>query len=237
MDVPPFLRGRMGDTGGAGRPSLRGCLALSQGQIFSEFVTGTNFPQNLSQKIFAQPTAEKILLPTFKFAAFVSTTSLLEEFVQKTLTIDLCMLSLHFHFLLPPLSSLSFSPLVDLAQMVKLAREDTCVSAPGAGSAPTACCCCCCVPPALPGCALGMCTVVPLCSVPSCRCSVVQRAVVQRCGESWAKPRQADQRRCSCAAHPAAVIRGIIINSVTDIGHALAQEHWVLLVHWVPLVH
>ena len=46
-------------------------------------VTGTNFPQNLSQKRFARPTAEKILLPTLKFGAFVSTPSSLGEFDQK----------------------------------------------------------------------------------------------------------------------------------------------------------
>ena len=61
-------------------------------------VTGTNFPQNLSQKIFARPNAEKILLPTFKFAAFVSTTSSLGEFDQKNSPlVSAC--SLHFHFL------------------------------------------------------------------------------------------------------------------------------------------
>ena len=184
-------------------------------------VTGTNFPQNLSQKIFARPNAEKILLPTFKFAAFVSTTSSLGEFDQnnteKTHHWSLHALSTFTFF--PPLSSLSSSPL-DLGQMepVKVG-EDTCVSAPGAGSAPTACCCCCCVPPALPGCALGMCTV--------CR-AVVQRAIVPLCS-AVAKVGQSHGSQTNGAAHPAAVIRAIIINSVTDIGHALALEHWVLL--------
>ena len=137
-------------------------------------VTGTNFPQNLSQKIFARPNAEKILLPTFKFAPFVWTTSSLGEFDQKTHHWSLHALSTFTFF--PPLSSLSSSPL-DLGQMepVKLERTRVCLHralvrrrlrAAAAAACPLLCQG---VPWVCAPCA------VPLCSVPLCRCAALWR--------------------------------------------------------------
>ena len=153
MDVPPFLCGRMGDT--------RGRTAKSE-RLHST-VTGTNSPQNVvaPTEKFARRAAEKFCQcqRSSELLSYGPSAADWENLAKDEEDSPSVSASLQLHFV-PPLSSLGCSP---------LDGDDTGVSAPGAGRAPTEWCpdaaaasC-----PALPGCALGMCTA------PLCRCALL----------------------------------------------------------------